>query len=190
MVFRMVNWLENYSHEFFLIYFFAFPVLLLMLQFLFWLVLLRKNFGGCLFSKYELSAIVFIQKNTVKCSSEQDMKCFSLWLEFLLFWKCSLLPFLFRSVFTVQKKNLSTLQVSFYMANRQIIMLFLYKAQIYFGNTKNIAKGYSWFLLNFWCNFGFYFLIKLCTKNFKGLSVELRHRKAVTRSMWVTEVWL
>lgn len=105
----------------------------------------EKNFGGCLFSKYELSAIVFIQKNTVKCSSEQDMKCFSLWLEFLLFWKCSLLQFLFRSVFTVQKK--STLQVSFCMANRQIIMLFLYKAQIYFGNRKNIAKGYSWFLV-------------------------------------------
>lgn len=86
-----------------------------------------------------------------------------------------------------EKKNWSTLQVSFCMANRQIIMLFLYKAQIYLGNTTNIAKGYSWFRLNFWCNFGFYFLIKLCTKNFKGLSDELRQKKAVKRSMWVTE---
>lgn len=47
-----------------------------MLQFLFWLALWRKFFVGCLFSKYELSAIVFIQKKPVKCSSEQDINDF------------------------------------------------------------------------------------------------------------------
>lgn len=120
MVFRLFNWLERvHSHEFsfFLFIYLLFRyycwcynfVLVGVVEEIFWRVFIFQIRAKC---------NCFYSKEYRKMFYWTRYEWFSLWLEFLLFWKCSLLPFLFRSVFTVRKKKLKHAS-SFFLYGQQ-----------------------------------------------------------------------
>lgn len=159
--------MEYYSHEFFLFIYLVSGFIVDVTIFVFWLVLLRIFFFLWMF--------IFQIRAKCNCFYSKEYRKMFFFIRYEMFFTvfgiCYVLkmlpsPIFISLCFYCSEKNWSTLQVSFYMANRQIIMLFLYKAQIYLCNTTNISKGYSWFLLNFWCNFGFLYPYKTLYEEF------------------------